>query len=108
MGAGGAANPMTRVGAAQQADAAYADAQRESKIFDAEISYQLKMKIQDKLYFEKRENSDYLKPSRSENVMFRSQVANIDETVALLEKDNEWLLNAGNELDGGQALSSED
>jgi len=60
------------------------------------------LRIQDKLYYEKRKKSDYLKPSDSENVMFRNQVANIDETVRILEKDNEWMLNAGKIVDGGQ------
>jgi len=58
--------------------------------------------------FEKRKKSDYLKPSSSENVMFRSQVANIDETVTILEKDNEWLLNAGQTVDAGQDLATGD
>jgi len=40
--------------------------------------------------------------------MFRSQVANIDETVAILEKDNEWLLNAGQTVEGGQSLPAGD
>ena len=66
------------------------------------------MKIQDKLLFEKRKKSDFLKPSRSENVMFRSQVANIDETVAILEKDNEWLLNAGQAVEGGASPPADD
>ena len=28
--------------------------------------------------------------------MFRNQVENLDDTVRILEKDNEWLLNVGN------------
>ena len=31
----------------------------------------------------------------SENVMYRQQVETIDDTIRILEKDNEWLLNAG-------------
>ena len=64
--------------------------------------------MQDKLYYEERKKSDFLKPSKSENVMFRSQVANIDETVRILEKDNEWLMNAGKMVDGGQELPQND
>jgi len=40
--------------------------------------------------------------------MFRSQVANIDETVAILEKDNEWLLKAGQTVESGQGLPAGD
>ena len=36
-----------------------------------------------------------MKPSRNENVLFRQQVDTLEDTVRILEKDNEWLLSAG-------------
>ena len=39
--------------------------------FNLEISYQMKLKMNDKLYMEKRQHSDYVKPARSENVLYR-------------------------------------
>jgi hypothetical protein len=38
---------------------------------------------------------DFVKPSRNENVLFRQQVDTLEDTVRILEKDNEWLLSAG-------------
>lgn len=40
--------------------------------------------------------SDLLKPAKSENMVFRDQVETLEETNKILEKDNEWLLNSGN------------
>lgn len=54
------------------------------------------MKINDKTMYSKLQKSDFVKPSMPENVMFRNQVENLDDTVRILEKDNEWLLNVGN------------
>jgi len=38
---------------------------------------------------------DFVKPSRNENVLFRQQVDTLEDTLRILEKDNEWLLSAG-------------
>ena len=67
----GAANFMTPEGKAQLADAAFNETRQDAKRFEAEIAFQLKMKMNDKLYFEKREKSDFVKATRSENLMFR-------------------------------------
>lgn len=48
-----------------------------------------------KLYHEKRKESDFVKPTRSEHDLYREQVTSLEETTKILEKDNEWLLNAG-------------
>ena len=60
---------------------------------------QLKLKINDKIHLEKREKSDYVKFSRSEDAVFRTQVGNLEETTKLLERDNQWLLNAGDNFE---------
>jgi len=41
--------------------------------------------------------SDLLKPSKSENNVFRDQVETLEETNKILEEDNKWLLNSGNQ-----------
>ena len=55
----------------------------------------MKLKHNQKLNFEKRKESDFVKHGRSENVLYREQVTTLEETTRILEKDNEWLLNAG-------------
>jgi len=74
-------------------------------LFAAEIQTQMKLKMLDKQNFEKREQSDYVKPAMSENLMYRNQLSSIEETLDILEKDNEWQLNAGNNF---ESLTQED
>lgn len=69
--------------------------QGDSATFDFEIQYQLKLKQNEFLNFQKRSQSDFVKPARSENLQFRQQVQTLEETTQILEKDNEWLLQAG-------------
>jgi len=56
---------------------------------------QLKLKINDKLMFEKKSKQDLVKFGRSETQVFRDQVGSYADTVKILERDNQWLLNAG-------------
>jgi len=63
------------------------------------------LKMKDKRNFEKREQSDYVKPAISENLMYRNQLSSIEESLEILEKDNEWQLNAGNNF---ESLAQED
>jgi len=60
---------------------------------------QLMLKMNDKLTMEKATKSDYVKFGRSENSIYRSQVGSLEESISLLEKDNEWLLNAGDNFE---------
>lgn len=53
------------------------------------------MKINEKVLKEKREMKDFVKPARSENLLYRQQMETIDDVVDMIERDNEWLLNAG-------------
>lgn len=98
-------NVATINGKAQAMDYLQSIFQKEEELFAAEIQTQMKLKMNDKLYFEKREQSDYVKPAMSENLMYRNQLSSIDETIDILEKDNEWQLNAGNNF---ESLSQED
>lgn len=77
------------------AQRAASELQGDSATFDFEIQYQLKLKQNEFLNFQKRSEADFVKPTRSENVQFRAQVQTLEETTQLLEKDNEWLLQAG-------------
>jgi hypothetical protein len=36
-----------------------------------------------------------VKPARSENLLYREQATSLQNTMDLIERDNEWLLNAG-------------
>jgi hypothetical protein len=85
--------------AMQESFDAYDQLLKDQKRFDKDIAMQLKLKMNDKLQFEKGTKSDYVKFSRSENEVFRSQVGSLQESVRLLEKDNEWLLNAGDNFE---------
>ena len=51
--------------------------------------------MKDHLNFTKREESDFMKFGRSETSVFRDQVSTLQESMEILEKDNEWLLNVG-------------
>lgn len=93
---GSVANAFSPTADAAADNQAYDQFMQDSERFDIEIQYQLKMKMNDKEMYTKLQKSDLLKPSMSENVMFRNQVENLDDTVRILEKDNEWLLNVGN------------
>ena len=65
------------------------------ELFSHEIHQQLRMIKNKKLYHEKRKESDFVKHGRSENILYREQVTSLEETTNILEKDNQWLLNAG-------------
>lgn len=78
---------------------AYDQLLKEQKIFDREIQTQLKLKINDKQHFEKQTKSDYVKFGRSEHSVYRQQVGSLEESTRLIEKDNEWLLNAGDNFE---------
>ena len=69
--------------------------EQDQELFSREIAQQLKLKRNQKLYHEKRNESDFVKHGRSENIMYREQVTTLEETTQILERDNEWLLNAG-------------
>ena len=69
--------------------------ENDQELFSREIAQQLKLKRNQKLYHEKRNESDFVKHGRSENIMYREQVTTLEETTQILERDNEWLLNAG-------------
>ena len=98
-------NVNTINGKAQAMDHVQKMFQSEEAQFAAEIQTQMKLKMLDKLNFEKREQSDYVKPAMSENLMYRNQLSSIEETLDILEKDNEWQLNAGNNF---ETLTPED
>jgi len=49
---------------------------------------QLKLKINDKLMFEKKSKQDLVKFGRSETQVFRDQVGSYADTVKILERDN--------------------
>ena len=68
-------------------------------MFAAEIQTQMKLKTMDKLNYTKREESDFTKPMMSENLMYRRQMESIDDCIEILERDNEWQLNAGNNFE---------
>jgi hypothetical protein len=65
------------------------------ELFSHEIHQQLRMIKNKKLYHEKRKESDFVKHGRSENILYREQVTSLEETTNILEKDNQWLINAG-------------
>jgi len=65
---------------------------------------QLKTKINDKMLLEKRQQSDFVKASKSENLLYRSQIETLSDAVGILERDNEWLLNAGDSGSATQGL----
>ena len=88
-------NPFTAEGKEAISSLAFSELLADQKTFDWEISYQMKLKANDKLTMEKRSKSDFVKPARSENILYRNQVESLDDTIRILEKDNEWLLNAG-------------
>lgn len=69
------------------------------KQFDLEISMQMKLKINDKIMFEKKEKQDFVKLGRSETSVYRDQIESYSDTIKILKKDNEWLLNAGDNFD---------
>ena len=69
------------------------------KQFDEDISMQLKLRINDKLLFEKKDQQDFVKFSGSETSVYRDQVGSYAETVRILERDNEWLLDAGDNFE---------
>lgn len=98
-------NINTINGKAQAMDHVIKMFQQEEDLFAAEIQTQLKLKMIEKRNFEKRDQSSYVKPAMSENLMYRNQLSSIDETLDILEKDNEWQLNAGNNF---ESLSQED
>lgn len=72
---------------------------QEEDLFAAEIQTQMKLKMMEKLNYTKREESDFTKPMVSENLMYRNQLSSIDDTIEILERDNEWQLNAGNNFE---------
>jgi len=64
----------------------------------------LKLKANDVKNMQKRTKQDFVKLGMSENVLYRQQVETIDDTIRILERDNEWLLNAG---DSGSAKDNQ-
>lgn len=90
-----AADVFTEEGKRQLADLAVDELRRDQRRLDLELAYQLKMKIQQKTHGEKRELKDFVKPARSENLLYRQQVNSLEDTIHIIEKDNEWLLKAG-------------
>ena len=70
--AGGAQfNPFTPEGRNALAESALEEFNQDHKLFDFEIQYQMKMKMNDKFNMEKRERSDFVKPATSENLLYR-------------------------------------
>lgn len=88
-------NPFTIEGRNALEEVAYADLLKNKAQIEEEIAYQLHQKIMDKLTREKRQAKDFIKPARSENLLYRQQVSSLEDTVKIIERDNEWLLNAG-------------
>lgn len=68
------------------------------------------MKMQRKLHGEKRQMKDFVKPARSENVLYRQQVDTLEDTIRIIERDNEWLLKAGDaeQLGDDQSFNREE
>lgn len=54
------------------------------------------LRAREKLFFTERTEQDFVKPARSENLMYRDQVNSLKDTIHILEKDTEWLLNQQN------------
>lgn len=75
---------------------------------DYEIQVQMEMKVNQKMHGEKMEKSDFVKPSRSENLLYRQQVETLDETINIIERDNEWLLNADEQTRKGHDFDKEE
>jgi hypothetical protein len=97
-------NPFTPNGRAAAKNIAFDELSRDQKIFDYEINLQIALKIKDKESFQLREKSDYVKFSRSETTVFRDQIVTLADSLEILEKDNEWLLNAGSSVEKGQEV----
>jgi len=74
---------------------AFEDSVSNHRTMEWEINHQLKMRINDRVNMTKRTQQDFIKPRRSENVLYRQQVETLEDTVRILENDNQWLLNAG-------------
>lgn len=89
------ADVFSEEGKRKLADFAVQELRRDQKRLDRELSQQLKMKMQRKLHGEKRQMKDFVKPARSENLLYRQQVHTLEDTVHVIERDNEWLLKAG-------------
>lgn len=90
-----AADAFTVEGKRQLADFTAEELRRDQKRADRELAYQLRMKIQRKIHSEKRQKTDFVKPARSENLLYRQQVHTLEDTIRIIEQDNEWLLKAG-------------
>jgi len=44
---------------------------------------------------------DFVRAAKSENLMYRDQVQTLSDTVSILERDNEWLLNQSGQNKSG-------
>lgn len=55
----------------------------------------MKLKLSDKNNRSKLQKKDLIKPAISENLLYRQQEATLQDTINIIEKDNEWLMNAG-------------
>ena len=100
----GAGSAFTAEGRASARSSAQDDLLRDQKIFEYEIGLQISLKMKDKKNFTELENSDFIKFGRSETSVFRDQVTTLQDSMDIIEKDNEWLLNAGASVEKGEEV----
>lgn len=93
----GGADPFTKEGQDLLRRAAMDELLEDQDTFAREIAYQIKCKRNDKLNHSALKKSDFLKPAKSENIVFRDQIETLEETNKILENDNKWLLESGNQ-----------
>jgi hypothetical protein len=99
-----AGNPFTVEGRALANSSAHDELLRDQKLFDYEIGLQISLKMKDKLNFTERDHSDFVKFGRSETSVFRDQVTTLQDSMEILEKDNEWLLKTGASAENGEEV----
>ena len=68
----------------------YNEILKDMQLFEEEIQIQLMQKINDKKNSELKK-SDLIKPKRSENLMYRRQVDSLEDSIRILERDNDQL-----------------
>lgn len=97
-------NPFTVEGRATQLANAEAEMLRDHKQFEYEIAEQLAMKIKDKQNFTELKESDLIKFGRSETSVFRDQPETLQDSMDILQKDYEFLLNQGAAVEKGEEV----
>ena len=95
-------NPFTVEGRALNRSQADAELLKDQRLFEYEIGMQIALKMKDKTNFSELDHSDFIKFGRSETSVFSDQINTLQDSMEILEKDNEMLLNAGAAFEKGE------